>query len=171
MRAVVTGLLGAAAMIAAPLAAQMAPKSSANDPLLVTNARQPGVHVTRSGLQYRILKQGTGALPGPTDVALITYTGKLADGTIFDSSPQPLPLLIAKTVPGFAEGLRLTRKGSTVRLWIKPELGYGAKPMRDDKGNVVIPPNSVLVFDVTLIDSMPAAQYNALVRRGWFPKS
>lgn len=161
--------MAVATAIAAPILAQTAPA----DPFLTANAKKPGVHVTSSGLQYRVLKPGSGAFPGATDVALILYRGKLANGTTFDSVAQPVPLPVDKVVPGFAEGLRLMRKGATVRLWIPPALGYGAKEQRDDQGKVVIPANAILVFDVTLVDFMPLEGYERLRRLGepWVPSS
>ena len=104
---------------------------------------------TSSGLQYRVIEAGEGPHPGPRDVALIHYTGRLEDGTVFDTSEgqQPVPLPVSGSIPGFAEALQLMRKGATYRLRIPPELGYGA-----EGAGGVIPPNATLEFDVTLID-------------------
>jgi FKBP-type peptidyl-prolyl cis-trans isomerase FkpA len=122
---------------------------------LAKNRGAPGVIQTASGLQYEILTPGkSGVSPTDTDVALINYEGKLIDGTTFDKSQQPTPLAVRAAdgkgtqgiVPGFSEGLKLMTKGAKYRLWIKPSLGYG------DKANGPIPPHSVLVFDVELVD-------------------
>ena len=100
---------------------------------------------TASGLQYKILTKGDGgAKPTDQDVAFVTYEGKLADGTTFDKSEQPVPFPVSGVVPGFSEALKLMTKGAKFRLWIKPSLGYGAEA----KGP--IPANSVLLFDLEM---------------------
>ena len=105
---------------------------------------------TASGLQYKVLTPGKGgAKPTNADIALINYEGKLTNGTTFDKSEQPTPMPVKDVVPGFSEALKLMTKGGKYRLWIKPSLGYGAAA----KGP--IPANSVLVFDVELIDFIP----------------
>lgn len=116
------------------------------------NARQTGVVTTVSGLQYQVLEKGqAGASPTDTDVALVNYEGKLIDGTTFDKSQQPTPMPVSGVVPGFSEALKLMHKGSKYRFWIKPSLGYG------DKASGPIPANSVLVFDIELLDFLPEA--------------
>ena len=114
----------------------------------LARAGDTGIVTTPSGLRYKVIKPGDVAGPRPTaaDVALVNYEGKLLDGTTFDKSQQPTPFPVAGVVPGFSEGLKLMHKGARYRLWIKPELGYGAEA----KGP--IPANSTLVFDVELQD-------------------
>jgi hypothetical protein len=121
------------------------------DDFLTRNARAEGVMTTASGLQYKVIQPGQpgAAKPTNTDVALINYEGKLLDGTTFDKSQQPTPMPVAGVVPGFSEALKLMPKGAKYRVWIKPELGYGA----ETKGP--IPGNSTLVFDIELIDFLP----------------
>jgi len=114
------------------------------------------VKATPSGLLYREIKAGTGPHPTDSDVALVQYEGRLADGTVFDKSQQPTPMPVSGVVPGFAEGLKLMSKGAKYRLWIKPELAYGAEA----KGP--IPANSTLEFDVELIDFLPEATIRQL---------
>lgn len=126
-------------------------QTGTNEQFLAWNARQPGVRTTASGLQYKVLKEGTGARPTDADVALIKYKGTLRDGKVFDENERA-PFPVAQVVPGFSEALKLMQKGGKYRLWIKPELGYGD---RDTGG--VIPPNSVLVFDVELLEFVPMA--------------
>lgn len=104
---------------------------------------------TASGLQYKVLTPGKGAKPTDADITLVNYEGKLTDGTTFDKSEQPTPMPVKAVVPGFSEALKLMNKGGKYRLWIKPSLGYGATA----KGP--IPANSVLVFDVELVDFLP----------------
>ena len=130
---------------------------SARDSLSMTfNSWAPGVKTTASGLQYKVLTPGKGPSPTDSDVTLITYEGKLLDGTTFDKSEQPTPLPVAGMIPGFSEGLKLMDKGARYRFWIKPELGYGAEA----KGP--IPANSTLVFDVDLLGFLPEEQVRAM---------
>jgi FKBP-type peptidyl-prolyl cis-trans isomerase FkpA len=102
---------------------------------------------TASGLQYKVLKPGSGAAkPTDEDVVLVNYEGKLTSGTTFDASQQPTPMAVKGVVPGFSEALKLMPKGAKYRFWIPPTLGYG------DKAAGPIPANSVLVFDLELLD-------------------
>ena len=126
---------------------------------LAKNRRAPGVVETASGLQYKVIKPGTGTLmPTNADVALINYEGKLLNGETFDKSQQPTPLPVKGVVPGFGEALRLMKKGSSYRFWIKPSLGYGAKPPEGappPEGKAAELAKQVLEFDVELIDFLP----------------
>lgn len=109
---------------------------------------------TASGLQIRVLTEGEGPHPAPTDIVLIDYTGRLEDGTVFDTSEgkQPVPLPVTGSIPGFAEGLQMMRKGGTYQLRIPSELAYGPQG-----AGGVIPPDADLEFEVTLIDFVPAS--------------
>ena len=112
------------------------------------NAKNDSVVQTQSGLQYMVLKEGTGAKPGPTDEVTVHYTGKLLDGTVFDSSEKkgkPATFALDQVIPGWTEGLQLMSEGSKYRLFIPSELAYGSKGTRN------ILPNSTLIFDVELI--------------------
>ena len=124
---------------------------SPEEAFLARNRKLRGVIQTASGVQYRVIKPATGAHPTDTDVALINYEGKLTDGTTFDKSQRPTPMPVAGVVPGFSEAMKLMPKGSKYRFWIKPSLGYG------DKTSGPIPANSVLVFDVEMLDFLPEA--------------
>ena len=115
---------------------------------LAANAKQEGVHVTASGLQYQIVKEGTGRKPGPNDVVTVHYTGRLIDGTVFDSSVErgePATFAVGQVIPGWVEGLQLMSEGSAWRLFIPSELAYGPH------GTGPIQPNSTLIFDVQLL--------------------
>ena len=105
---------------------------------------------TASGLQYRVVEEGEGPHPAATDLALINYTGRLENGSVFDSNEgrEPVPLPVNGSIPGFSEALQLMRKGASYRVRIPPNLGYGAA----GAGGGVIPPNATLEFDVTLVD-------------------
>ena len=145
-------LVGALVMAAVLTAVQYVGKSSfGTDAFLLKNRYASGVVQTPSGLQYKVLKPGKGAKPTDADIALITYKGTLLNGTEFDKSEQPVPMPVAGVVPGFSEALKLMPKDAEYRIWIKPSLGYG------DKAAGPIPANSVLVFDVKLLDFLPEA--------------
>ena len=115
---------------------------------LEENAKNDSVVQTASGLQYMVLKEGTGAKPGPTDEVTVHYTGRLVDGTVFDSSAEGEPVTFAldKVIPGWTEGLQLMKEGAKYRLFLPSELGYGTTGAGDK-----ILPNSALIFDVELI--------------------
>lgn len=137
----------AAALIGAFLLARQ------GEAALLREARESGVVTTSSGLRYKILQPGQTGGPRPTDadVALVNYEGRLTDGTTFDKSQQPTPMPVTGVVPGFSEALKLMSKGAKYRFWLSPELAYG------EKGAGPIPPNSTLVFDVELLDFLPAS--------------
>ena len=116
---------------------------------LEKNAQNDSVKQTKSGLQYMVLKEGNGAKPGPTDKVTVHYTGRLLDGTVFDSSVErgePASFPLDKVIPGWTEGLQLMSEGSKYRLFIPSELAYGSQGAGDQ-----ILPNSTLIFDVELI--------------------
>jgi FKBP-type peptidyl-prolyl cis-trans isomerase len=139
-------------------AAQQAPPPAAVSPeatFLAQNRKAPGVIETASGVQYRVMVPAAGAHPTDTDAVLVNYEARLADGTTFDKSLQPTPMPVAGVVPGFAEALKLMSKGEKLRVWIPSRLAYGAEEQRDPQGKVVIPANSIAVFDVELIDFLP----------------
>lgn len=116
---------------------------------LATNGKKPGVKTTASGLQYEVLSEGKGAKPVPADTVKVDYEGKLIDGTVFDSSIQrhePATFQLDQVIPGWTEGLQLMTVGSKYRFTIPAAQAYG------EQGAGPIPPNSVLVFEVTLLD-------------------
>lgn len=115
---------------------------------LEQNAQQEGVKVTKSGLQYLVVKEGNGVKPGPNDAVTVHYTGRLIDGTVFDSSVErgePATFAVGQVIPGWVEGLQLMSEGATWRLFIPSNLAYGPH------GTGPIQPNSTLIFDVQLI--------------------
>jgi FKBP-type peptidyl-prolyl cis-trans isomerase FkpA len=115
-----------------------------------------GIVTTASGLQYQVIKKGeAGATPTDADVALINYKGTLRDGKVFDQA-QRAPFPVTGVVPGFSEALKLMPRGSSYRFWIPPALGYGAQAQGD-----AIPANSLLVFDVEMIDFKNQAELQA----------
>jgi len=106
------------------------------------------------GLRYQIMSPGAGSHPKPTDTVKVTYTGTLIDGSVFDSSDRtgkPLEIPLDKVIAGWTEGLQKIGKGGEMMLFVPPQLGYG------DDGRPGIPPGSVLVFKVKLLDFTPTA--------------
>ncbi len=134
---------------------QAAKKSAENlqkgKDFLAQNAKNENVKVTASGLQYLVKVEGTGEkVKDATDTVKVVYTGKLIDGTVFDSNDgegkQPIEFPLENVIPGWTEGLQLMSVGSEYTFFIPSELAYGPQ----DAG--FIPANSVLVFDVKLLD-------------------
>ena len=121
---------------------------------MAKNATAPGVHVTASGLQYKIVRSGPagGMRPQEGDLIKVHYEGKLLDGKVFDSSYErgvPAVLPLDGLIPGWIEALQLMRPGDEWILYVPPALGYGS----EDKG--AIPSNSALIFRIELIDMQP----------------
>jgi len=121
----------------------------AGEDFLADNKTKPGVTALPSGLQYQVIKEGSGARPGPRDKVTCHYHGTLIDGTVFDSSVQrgqPATFPLDRVISGWTEGLQLMPTGSKWRFFIPPNLGYG-----DRQVSAQIGPNSTLIFDVELI--------------------
>lgn len=122
------------------------------DKFLAENAKKEGVKTTESGLQYKVLKPGSGKSPTASDMVKINYEGKLLDGTVFDSSydrGEPVVFPVQGMIPGFSEGLELMQEGGQYELYIPAELAYG------ETGNPGIDPNSTLIFKVDMIEVNP----------------
>lgn len=118
---------------------------------LEENKNKEGVLSTESGLQYEIIKEGTGDKAGATDTVTVHYHGTLIDGTVFDSSTErgtPASFGVNQVIPGWTEALQLMSKGAKYRLYIPQELAYGANPHPGGP----IKPFSALIFDVELIE-------------------
>jgi FKBP-type peptidyl-prolyl cis-trans isomerase len=116
---------------------------------LAENKLKEGVKTTASGLQYKVLNMGDGAKPVATDTVKVHYSGKLLDGTEFDSSyarNEPISFALNRVISGWTEGVQLMPIGSKFMFFIAPELAYG------EAGGGSIPPNSTLVFEVELLD-------------------
>lgn len=125
---------------------------------LEENKAKEGVVTLPSGVQYKIIKVGKGAIPTANDRVKVHYTGTLVDGTKFDSShdrKEPTTFAVTQVVPGWTEILQLMPVGSQWEVYIPQELGYGAR----EQG--LIKPFSTLVFDVELLDIEPAAPIQA----------
>jgi FKBP-type peptidyl-prolyl cis-trans isomerase FklB len=121
---------------------------------LAANKNKPGVKSTASGLQYQVIRSGAGAMPKATDTVRVHYEGTLLDGTVFDSSikrKEPAEFPVNGVIPGWTEALQLMKVGDKWRLFIPSELAYGPRG-----AGGVIGPNSVLVFEVELLEVRPA---------------
>ncbi|WP_369944261.1 FKBP-type peptidyl-prolyl cis-trans isomerase N-terminal domain-containing protein [Xanthomonas medicagonis] len=124
-------------------------RQKGND-FLAKNKTQKGVVTTPSGLQYMVLRQGSGERPMPTSKVRVNYEGRLIDGQVFDSSyktGQPAEFSLNQVVPGWSEGVALMPVGSKYRFWIPSNLGYGAQGTPGGP----IGPDSMLTFDVELL--------------------
>ena len=125
--------------------------SSKNQKAALSNQTSKKFITTSSGLQYRILDEGSGEdSPGPESIVTVHYRGKLTNGTEFDSSyqrNQPASFPVNGVIRGWSEALQLMKEGDKWELIIPPDLGYGSK----GAGNI-IPPNSKLIFEVELIE-------------------
>ena len=127
---------------------------AAGEAFLASNKTAEGVVTTESGLQYKVITEGTGATPGDSDIVKVHYTGTLLDGTKFDSSidrGQPLEFPINAVIPGWTEMLKLMKVGGKVTAWIPSDLAYGPHGRGPQ-----IPGNSLLVFEMELIDTHAA---------------
>jgi len=123
------------------------------DKYLAANKAKEGVKTTASGLQYKVIKEGAGAQPKDTDTVKVHYTGKLLNGNVFDSSVdrgQPATFQANRVIKGWTEALQLMKVGSKWELTIPSELAYGP-----NGSGARIPPNSVLIFEVELLNIEP----------------
>ncbi len=119
---------------------------------LEENKKKEGVQTTASGLQYKVVKEGTGPKPTATDRVKVNYVGKLIDGTKFDASEDhggPAEFGVGQVIAGWTEGLQLMPAGSKYMLYLPSEIAYG------EQGSQKIKPNSVLVFEVELLEIIP----------------
>ena len=120
---------------------------------LAKNKSAPGVKTTASGLQYKVISEGTGARPGPNDTVQVNYVGTFVSGEKFDASADhdkgPASIPLQGVIPGFREGLQLMKTGAHYMLYIPSNLAYGAQPQNG------FPPNATIIFDVTLVKTGP----------------
>ena len=117
---------------------------------LAENAKKDGVKVTASGLQYEVIKEGTGKKPAATDTVSVHYEGTLINGQVFDSSirrGQPVEFPLNRVIPGWTEGVQLMSVGSKYRFVIPSNLAYG-----EHGAGGAIGPNETLIFEVELLD-------------------
>lgn len=121
---------------------------------LEENKKKEGVKTTASGLQYKVLKEGSGPQAKKTDTVTVNYRGTLISGTEFDSSykrGQPATFPVGGVIPGWTEALQLMKVGSKYQLFIPSNLAYGERAVSPEIGA-----NSTLIFEVELLDAKPA---------------
>ena len=155
-------------------ASTAATAAATSDPLSIENnqkfladyAKQKGVIVRPSGLMFRIIQNGYGKRPQPTDSVKVYYTGKLINGVIFDGTSPDLPatMKLSDVIRGWVEALQLMREGDHWQLVIPPSLGYGERGSPD--GGKLIPPSQDLIFDLKLITTTPAPKRG---EKGYIP--
>ena len=126
------------------------PNKKAGQAFLAENKKKPGIVTLPSGLQYQVIKEGTGPKPTIDDQVKVHYHGTLIDGTVFDSSVergQPITLGLKNVIPGWTEALQLMPVGSKWKLFIPSDLAYG-----DNPAGPTIKEGSTLIFDVELLE-------------------
>jgi FKBP-type peptidyl-prolyl cis-trans isomerase FklB len=124
-------------------------KSADGAAFLAANAKKAGVITTASGLEYKVMKTGTGETPKLADKVKVHYHGTLIDGTVFDSSVQrgePIVFPVGAVIPGWVEALQLMKVGDKWQLFIPSKLAYG-----EQSPSPAIPANSMLIFEVELL--------------------
>jgi len=127
--------------------------AASNEKYLADNAAKPGVTTLPSGLQYRVIKEGSGRSPtSGEDLVTVTYRGSLVDGRVFDQTApgQTASFPAGHLIPGWVEALSKMKEGDEWEIVIPAALGYGAEGSGGD-----IPPNATLVFDLTLLSVAP----------------
>jgi FKBP-type peptidyl-prolyl cis-trans isomerase FklB len=120
---------------------------------LSNNQKTPGVHTLSSGLQYKIIRNGQGTLPGPADFVTVNYRGTLIDGKEFDSSyarHTPASFAVNAVIPGWTEALQLMAPGAKWIIYVPANLGYGAQGVAP-----LIAPHSTLIFEIELLSVKP----------------
>ena len=142
-------LLGASALMLTPILLMAQSALEKGDTYLRANAAKPGVHTTDSGLQYEVLREGTGRQPAPTDKVWVNYRGTLLDGTEFDSSykrNEPIDFKLNQVIKGWTEGVGLMKEGAKYRFVIPSKLAYGQRG-----AGGAIGPDETLIFEVELL--------------------
>lgn len=128
---------------------------SKGEAFLKDNKAKPGVVVLPSGLQYKIIETGTGSKPGKSDTVTVEYTGRLIDGTVFDSTEKtgkPATFQVSQVIPGWTEALQLMPAGSTWEIFVPSGLAYGPRSVGGPIG-----PNETLIFKIHLISVKKAS--------------
>lgn len=127
-----------------------AKNKEAGEKFLADNARKAGVKTTASGLQYKVIKAGTGPQPALEDSVTVHYTGRLIDGTVFDSSRErgdAATFPVRGVIAGWIEALQLMKQGDHWEIYVPSDLAYGPRG-----AGTTIGPNSTLVFDIELLE-------------------
>lgn len=133
----------------AMLKAKASDNKGIGEKFLADNKNQTGVVTLEDGLQYKVIKEGNGPIPKANQTVTVHYTGKLLDGSVFDSSykrGEPATFPVSGVIPGWTEALTKMKVGSKWLLWIPSDLAYGERG-----AGSVIPPNATLAFEVELL--------------------
>ncbi|USZ13992.1 FKBP-type peptidyl-prolyl cis-trans isomerase [Moraxella sp. FZLJ2107] len=141
---------------------KIAKNKTDGEKFLADNAKKEGVKTTASGLQYKVITEGSGTSPKATDTVVVNYEGKLIDGTVFDSSYErgmPAQFQLNQVIKGWTEGLQLMKPGAKYELYVPAELAYG------EQGNQNIEPNSVLIFTVELLNEAQIKEAQAKMEK------
>ena len=133
------------------LANKVAPSSEEQAVLNYITANSITATKHGSNMYYEILNPGSGSSPTLCSSVLIKYSGKLTNGTVFESQNSAV-FVLGSLIEGWKIGVPLVKKGGQIRLYIPPTLGYGTTDVKDGNGNIIIPGGSVLIFDITLTD-------------------
>lgn len=139
----------------ADLEAKYAPQKEAAEAWLAGKAKEEGVKELQKGLYYKVIQEGSGIMPKDGDNVSVLYTGKFTDGKIFDTTSEdgePRTFNVNRVIPGWTNALKAMPKGSKWEVYISPDLAYGLEP--DPRSG--IEPNSALMFEVELVDVIPA---------------
>jgi FKBP-type peptidyl-prolyl cis-trans isomerase len=132
---------------------ELAENKAKGDEYLAKNGKLPDVKTLPSGIQYKVLTEGTGKMPMPSDSVVVNYKGKLIDGTVFDQRDGFTTPVTGRTIKGWSEILLLMKTGSKWEVTIPSDLAYGQRGSPPKIG-----PNSVLVFDMELVSIAPPSQ-------------
>lgn len=129
-------------------------KPEAEQETILSYANAVGIDSLKhnSGIYYKIIDPGTGKTPAKNSTVSVMYWGKFLNGAKFDESTTPTAINLANVIEGWQIGIPLIKKGGKIQLIIPSSYGYGCNAVTDRNNNVVIPANSVLYFDVSLID-------------------
>jgi len=163
MRKVLVGLLVVIAITAAGCLKKESGCPYKGTSVIASAAEQQAIqdyldssHITNaikhsSGMYYQIMEKGTGGSPELCSQILVDYTGKLRNGTVFDSG-NSIRFTLGSLIEGWKTGIPLVQRGGSIILYVPPSLGYGYYDVKDSGNNVVIPANSMLIFTITLLD-------------------
>jgi FKBP-type peptidyl-prolyl cis-trans isomerase FkpA len=116
---------------------------------LTTNSLTATKHC--SGFYYVIDAAGTGTLPDICSAVSVKYKGQLSNGSVFDQTTTAVNFNLTQLIEAWKKGMMLVRPGGKIRMWVPPSLAYGSQAVKDGSGNIVIPANSMLFFEIELI--------------------
>jgi FKBP-type peptidyl-prolyl cis-trans isomerase FkpA len=128
----------------------VAPASEQNAVKAYLDSNNITATLNQSGFYYSIVSQGSGSTPNLCSQITVSYKGQLTNGTIFDQETAQI-FTLGDLIDGWKKALPLIQSGGEIKLYIPPSLGYGSAGLKDNNGNIVVPPNSILIFDIDLL--------------------